>query len=335
MSFSDLSANQLRVLTDARQTWDAYREAKHVLSRYAGGMTWKTVGGREYLVKVLNRRGANRSLGPRSAQTESVFQEWSAGKMRAAERETSLARSLDEMAGMSVGVRINRVPSVVTAALRRLDEFGLLGKNLMVIGTNALYAYEAAAGVQFDAGLLATSDVDLLWDARSSLKLALFDGEVAEAGLLAILKKVDRSFTPRENATFSAVNKAGFMVDLIKQVPKPPWKRGEPEKMAAGDLTPSWIENVKWLLASEKFHAVVVGQDGFPAPMICPEPRAFATYKQWLSGQDDRDPAKKARDQHQALAVAGLVAEKFPHLKFDAAANRQFPQALRELRRPP
>lgn len=335
MSFLELSLNQLRVLTDARQTWDAYREAKRILARYAGGMTWKTVSGREYLIKVLNRTGSNRSLGPRSPETEKILQEWTDGKARAAGREKALARSVDEMAGMSVGVRINRVPSVVTAALRKLDQFGLLGKNLMVIGTNALYAYEAAAGVQFDAGLTATSDVDFLWDARSSLKLALFDGEVAEAGLLAILKKVDRSFAPRENATFSAVNKTGFRVDIIKQVPNPPWKKGEPEKIAAGDLTPSWIENVKWLLASEKFHSIVVGQDGFPAPMTCPDPRAFAIYKLWLSGQSDRDPAKKTRDHQQAIAVAALVAEKFPHLKFDEQASRMFPQRLRTIRMPP
>lgn len=41
---------------------------------------------------------------------------------------------------MSSGIGIKRVPAVVTAAQRKLDDFGLLGKNLMVIGTNAMYA---------------------------------------------------------------------------------------------------------------------------------------------------------------------------------------------------
>ena len=37
------------------------------------------------------------------------------------------------------------------------------------------------------------------------------------------------------------------------------------------------------------------------------DPRAFATYKIWLSKQDDREPAKKKRDATQAMAVKTLV----------------------------
>lgn len=177
---------------------------------------------------------------------------------------------------MARGVAINRVPSIVTAALRRLDEYGLLGKNLTVIGTNAMHGYESVGGVMFDVGLMATTDVDLLWDARSALKLALLDDEVAEAGVLAVLRKVDRSFEPVRKGSFRAVNKNGFYVDLVKQTPNPPWKSGEPMQIAAGDLTRSWLPNIKWLLSSAKFEATVIGQDGLPEPMVSPDPRAFA-----------------------------------------------------------
>jgi hypothetical protein len=39
----------------------------------------------------------------------------------------------------------------------------------MVIGTQALYAYEAAGGAHFLLELLASGDVDLLYDARKKL----------------------------------------------------------------------------------------------------------------------------------------------------------------------
>ncbi len=209
MSYSELSPNQLRVATDTRQTYDAYRDAKKVLtSRFSGGLSWKTVSNHEYLVKVTNRSGGNKSLGPRSPETEKLFSDWVAGKSKAKDRVDALEKSVQEFSGMCVGIGLNRVPSVVTAALRKLDEFGLLGKNLIVIGTNAMYGYESTAGVMFDAGLMATTDIDFLWDARTSLKLAVADGEVAEAGILAILKKVDRSFEPVANSTFRAVNKS-------------------------------------------------------------------------------------------------------------------------------
>jgi len=205
----------------------------------------------------------------------------------------------------------------------------LLGKNLLVIGTNAMYGYEAVAGVQFDAGLMATTDVDLLWDARARLKLGALDGDVAETGVLAILRKVDRSFEPVSQGAFRAVNKAGFYVDLVKQAPNPPWRSDESGQIAEGDLTPSWLPNIKWLLASEKFHSVIIGQDGLPAPMVSPDPRAFAIYKRWLAEQADRDPEKKQRDRHQALATMELVRHKFPHLPLDANAERMFPKAAR------
>jgi hypothetical protein len=191
--------------------------------------------------------------------------------------------------------------------------------------------YESVAGVQFDAGLMATTDVDLLWDARATLKLGLLDDAVAEAGVLAILQKVDRSFEPVRKGDFRAVNKSGFYVDLVKQAPNPPWKSGEPERIAAADLKPSWLPNIKWLLASEKFRSVVLGQDGLPAPMVCPDPRAFAVYKEWLSEQPDRDPGKVTRDRQQAAATIALVREKFPHLALDENAERMFPAAVRRL----
>ncbi len=333
MYFHELSTNQLRVSVDLRQTFEAYREAKRNVARYAGGLAWKAVGGHDYLIKIINRRGGSRSLGPRSTATEALYGEFVAGKARAKEREASLARSVQEFAGMAKGISLNRVPSIVSAMLRKLDEFGFLGKNLMVIGTNAMYGYEAVAGVQFDAALMATMDVDFLWDARTSLKLALMDDAVAEAGVLAILKKVDRSFEPVRKGDFRAVNKTGFYVDLVKQAPNPPWKEGEPERIAAEDLKPSWLPNIKWLLASEKFRSVVVGQDGLPAPMIGPDPRAFAVYKQWLSEQPDREPAKVKRDRQQAAATISLVLEKFPHLPLDENACRMFPTAVRQLTR--
>ena len=87
----------------------------------------------------------------------------------------------------------------------------------------------------------------------------------------------------------------------------------------------------QWLLASEKFQSIVVGQDGLPAPMVCPDPRAFAVYKQWLSEQPDREPAKTPRDRQQAAATLALVREKFPHLALDDNAERMFPAHVRKL----
>lgn len=111
---------------------------------------------------------------------------------------------------MAKGIFLNRVPSIVTATLRKLDDHGLLGKNLMVIGTHAMYGYESVAGVQFDVGLMATTDVDLLWDARATLKLA-FRMTRWPKPAFSLFCKVDRSFEPVRKGDFRGGEQGGFL----------------------------------------------------------------------------------------------------------------------------
>ena len=83
MIFIKLAQNQLRVATDISQTFQAYREVfSHAASYAGGGMTWERVNGREYLIKVINRRGGTKSLGPRSEETERNAVEFFSGKAR-------------------------------------------------------------------------------------------------------------------------------------------------------------------------------------------------------------------------------------------------------------
>ncbi len=329
MNYIELSDNQSRVLVDIKQTYEAHRQACIAAKSFTGGMSWKKVGEKEYLVRVTNRRGGNKSLGVRSPETERIHREFYDGKLRTQERMTQIESSLSEISGMSIGVGINRVPNVVADILRKFDEFGVLGKCIQVIGTNAMYGYESTAGVMFDAGLLATTDVDFMWDAKSRLKLTFQDDEVHQEGVLALLKKVDKSFEPLDRNGFRAVNKKGFFVDLVRAIPSPPWKENIPDRISVGDLNPSGIDSLKWLLASPRFKSTVIAQDGTPAPMVSPDPRAFAIHKMWLSRQNDRDPGKKNRDQKQALSVASLVKEKLHHLKFGNEAELMFPSEVR------
>ena len=90
MNFRDLSPNQLRVSIDLKQTYEAYRDAARAAEQYAGGFSWKTVSGHDYLIKVINRRGGTKSFGPRSEKNEAIFAEFIAGKAKAKAREASL-----------------------------------------------------------------------------------------------------------------------------------------------------------------------------------------------------------------------------------------------------
>jgi hypothetical protein len=72
---------------------------------------------------------------------------------------------------------------------------------------------------------------------------------------------------------------------------------------------------------------VVIGVNGKFAEMIAPDPRAFVLFKAWMSRQESREPQKKPRDIKQARALAGLIEDRMPQLRFDSL--HVFPEALR------
>ena len=215
----------------------------------------------------------------------------------------------------------------MTAVLRLLEQHQLLGGNLQIVGTNALYAYEGRAGVFLERGLLSTQDMDLLWDIRPKLRLYAID-DVDNNGLIDILKKADRSFDLLSEKHFRAVNKDGYMVDLIKPEPRSVLVSENRQVGVGDDLMAAEIKNLQWLISAPKFAQIVIGQDGFPATMIVPDPRAFAVHKLWLSNQTDRDTIKKKRDRSQALAVFKLILQYMPEFEIKKEDLRMFPEAI-------
>lgn len=326
----EMTDSQRRVFIDAAQIYEAYTEAFREARAYRGGMHWKKSKGQDYLFRSRDRFGYGKSLGPRSEATEKILEDFVRGKAAARERLDSLRARLKEQARFCRAASIQRVPRVVTGILRILEQHHLLGNNLTVIGTNAVYAYEAAAGIFLERGLLATGDMDLLWDIRPRLRLASGEGAPSAAGMLDLLRKADRSFARDGRQFFRAVNKDGYMVDLVKPEPRPVIRLKKRRMGAAGDLEAAEIPTLQWLASASKFRQVVIGDDGYPAAMVCPDPRAFALYKIWLSEEADRNPLKKPRDRHQGIAVAWLVRRYLPHYPFTAADLRMFPAAVRE-----
>ena len=325
--FKELTDNQRRIYTDSAQVYEAFMDAFGKSRSYAGGMHWKTVKGRDYLFRTLTRKGTGKSLGVRSPHTENIYAQFHRAKQTSDERLANLKSRLAEQARFCKAALIQRTPRVVTALLRLLEQKGMLGRNLIVIGTNALFAYEAAAGGFFDAPLMATGDADLLFDPRRKLTMAIEEGS-PRIGLLDLLRKIDRSFEQLGTYSYRAVNREGYMVDLIKPIPDPPWKT-EPSGIGReGDLVAVGTRKLEWIASSPKFSQIVIGEDGFPARMVVPDPRVFAFHKLWLSEQDDREPVKKRRDKAQAEALFYLTLNYLPQYPLDDAVLRMLPGEL-------
>jgi hypothetical protein len=319
-----LDNEQRRILIDIGQLYENELEIRRRIRDYRGGMTWKKAKDREYLFRLSGRTGHGKSLGARSAGTEKLYKQFHQGKAAVQERLVKAKERGAHYARLARAFQLERVPTVVAKVLRELAVRRLLGREFIVLGTSALYAYEARAGVRIDPALTASGDVDLFYDARR--RLALAAAKFDEGGLLGLLRQVDRSFEPIRAHGFRAVNSDEFMVDLI--VAPRDMRDASTVRFGESDLVASEVPSLEWLASAPKFDAVSVALDGRAVPLTAPDPRAFSVHKAWLSTCLDRDPLKRPRDRGQAEIVARIVQEYFPHLPFTEEYLRFFPKKL-------
>jgi hypothetical protein len=326
-NFSQLSDNQARMLTDTRQLAEASNDAHEAKRRFQGSMRWKISKGGTYLVRSLDGRGTQKSLGKQSVETEAIYNTFTSGKAAADERVESIRQRLEEQARFNRAARIGRVPTIAAKVLRKLDRDRILGRGIIVVGTNALYAYESEAAVMIDRGQTATGDIDLLWDVRQRLQLT---GDAAAAGMIGILKSVDPTFE-RSSRAYRAANADGYMIDLIRPMSTPVNIDDGRHSIADNDddLQAAEIEGLWWLKNVPMLSSICVADDGLPVLVAAPHPVAFAAHKRWLSERPNREPAKRRRDRAQSDLVAQLVAEYLPMWRYNENVLQALPRQLR------
>lgn len=245
--------------------------------------------------------GSEKSLGRRTRETEAIHARFLQRKEMAQQRLAGLAAALARHKRMNRALRVGRVNPLIVDILNRLSVTHL-GEHFRVVGTHALYAYEAAAGITFSDDAVATRDIDLLWDVRKRVAFATALRQV-DSSMLAVLRQVDPTFRLRTSQKYTAVNKDGFEVDILrrKQVGDDP----HPIKLSDDD-DDFWVvqaPRAQERLDAPKFSAVIVATNGEMARMNTLAPMAFVRFKQWMSALPERDPRKRRRDALQAAAV--------------------------------
>jgi len=307
-----------------QQLYEQSIDASEKLSKYSGSMVWKKSNGKEYLYRIRNRRGHGKSLGPRSEKTEIIYEQFISEKKDADERQQALKSEVNRQAKFCVAAEIARVPEIAANVRRVLqNEKGF--DELLIIGTHALYAYEMMAGVRIDSDMLATGDMDLLWDSRKKIKIAA-DAKVN--GILPILKKADKSFIRLDNKHYAAANKKGFLIELVKPLSNPLMKV---EPLSIGnenDLCAVEIEGLDWLINQPSVVVIVISENGFPVKWLVPDPRVYAVHKLWLAEREDRDPVKKQRDQQQGLLVLDIINNYLSSYRLNDKFKKNLPKEL-------
>lgn len=324
---SDLTGNQRRQLIDTQQAFEAWRVTRLTRTRrFNGSMRWAKRGSVSYLLRKVGSRET--SLGPRSATTEAAYAAFLTGRAENKERLAGLADTLDRLAPINRAMKLGRIPTIAARILRRCDEAGLLGEQLFVVGTNALFAYEVLAGVAVESDIIASHDIGLLYDARRSISLAWKNEN--ERGFIGLLRTVDRSFSPLRARSYRAANRDGYMVDLIRPEPKEVFRDRLPAALTdlADDLEAAPIFGLTWLVNTPKLEAIPLDERGYPLRMVVIDPRAFALHKAWLSQRPERDRLKATRDFQQARAAA-IIAQRYLNLSFATEELSAMPEELR------
>lgn len=310
--FIDIGEDARRQYIDAVATFTAWETATGEAQSVSGSMYWRIQGGADYLIRT-SRHGGQRGLGPRSPATEDIFAKFTARKLASQQRLAGLREQLVRHQRMNRALHVGRVPQILVDTLRVMEEHGL-SAHFTVVGTHALYAYESAAGVRFGApAVLATKDIDLLWDTRKRLQ---FETDLDRVGMsmIGVLQKVDRTFVIRPEQRYTAVNSKGFEVDIIRREAKDldphPLRLSEDDD----DFWAVQARRAGVLLSAPRFSCIVASVSGHMARMNTIAPKTLIEFKRWMSIQPDRDPIKRNRDKLQAEALMALVTEYLPNV---------------------
>lgn len=311
-----LSHSAQRQYLDAVTAFTALEEAQHESDQVRGGMYWHKGPASnpesQYLVRTTTK-GGETGLGPRSAKTEVISENFHRRKREAEERLAGLKARVDEQQRMNKALHVGRVDPLVVKILKRLAATRLT-EHFRVVGTHAVYAFEAEAGLRVIPGAVATQDIDFIWDVRKRVHFAT-ELKRVDSSMLGVLKKVDPTFRIRQSQKYTAVNKDGFEVDIIRRQPVD----GDPHPIRMSDDEDDfWVAhaiNAHVLMDSPPFSSVIVASNGEMARMNTIHPLAFARFKRWMSALPNRDAKKRERDLLQARIVEEIVATHLPHLR--------------------
>lgn len=308
--FSD---EQSRLLINFTQAYAAWIEAERSLAAMPYDLRRKEVGGRAYLYEIIDRSGNGKSRGAWSEAHQATFDAYRVAKESAKAQRDGARDRLTEMGPLYRALRLPMLANEAGPILREADRRGLLGSELMVVGTNAMAAYSVEAGGMIRDLPDETADFDMAWTSQ----------EAADEQLVwQMLKAVDPTFTVNTERTFQARNAKAYEFEILVAPSRA-------ASMARTDRPkPVPLPEQEWLLLGRPVDQVVACRDGSPARIVAPDPRWFALHKLWMSDQPKRNRLKRPKDGKQGMLLLDAIAAAMPHYPLDAGFEAQLPGEL-------
>ena len=304
---TEYTTSQRKQYINAKQLYEHYIEKKNdYYMNYNVSMYWREAGGKEYLTKKSSAQNRVTSLGVKSDETLKIYEDFLLHKEALKKELNLLDEKLEKSRKLNKIELLTRVPSALVEIYQKINELKLDDK-LILIGTNALYAYEAYCGVFVEEEQLATEDIDLL--AKDNKELSLVFKEVLPEGkLTSLLKLIDKSFEQDKKLPYRFRNKKGVLLEVISPTSsKKHLQKKSIKENDFMDIIDLEMQGMQWLENSRVFKTMVVGENGKCAMLSTIHPLEYSVYKNWLSRQLDRNVHKKNRDYQQSKLVTELI----------------------------
>lgn len=214
-SYSSITEGAALQTINSIAIYEEYLRTKHVMQLVKGGMYWKRQGPYLYLVRtsVDNRQ---QRLGPRCPETETVYDAFVARKQVEKSRLASLRMALEEAERLNRAMRAGCVPNITVALLRRIQEEGL-AEHFVVVGPQAVYAYEAAAGVRITSKVAGQATG---WRKNVDSQITFITDlpQRDDACIERFLQRIDRTFTCSNVRRLIATNARGFRANFLRSL---------------------------------------------------------------------------------------------------------------------
>ena len=309
--FIEYSNEQRKAYINTEHTYTTYLELFHEYNKsYRYKMGWNKSGGKEYLYKECYDTRKRASLGIKNDKTKLIIEKFKKQKKELKESLKKYKALLQKQAKLNKFEKINRVPKVLANLLRAINEYGLDDK-IIVIGTNALYSYEAKSGVFMEDEHLATFDIDIFNKRETKISVAL-KTKLPQKTLKSILEDTDKTFSKSKEAPYRFRNDEGVVVEIITQTTKSNTKQDD----FSGVLNLE-IDGIKWLNSSQLFKVMIIGENGICANISTIKPLEYAIYKYWLGKHERKDYMKMQRDKSQSILVTTLIKEYMPNIDIE------------------
>lgn len=321
MIFQQFSPEMNRVRANLSGYYAQWLDLHRSAANASYGLKWKTISGTRYLYETFDRNGNGRSLGPESPELLNRHEKFNRDRANFKQDLEAINKTIAETAQLYAALNLPMLDANAAEIFREADVAGMLGTQLLTVGTNAMAAYEMEAGGRFLMGFDATADCDLAFRGTVTTFTAAA-GRQLDQTLLGLLKRIDATYTVNHERSFQARNRKGFEIELLAAP-------SVLTKLPSGELVP--VENLieqEWLLLGRPVEQVVLGLDRKPARTICPDPRWMALHKSWLAEQPKRRADKRQKDGEQGRRLFSVIQAHMPQYPFDDAFVASIPEIL-------